>query len=325
MRETPQNTLRDDLIRRGLRLPQLRLLVALEDTGQVSAAAAQVAMSQPAASRILSELEKTVGSKLCTRHAKGVSLTPAGRALAVRGRDVLRRLDQAGDEIAALNSGTRGPVRIGAVTGAAVEMVLPVIRELRVTYPDIELSVLVDTSDKLGEALLARDLDFYIGRVPLGLDPRLLTLEEIGPEPVSLIARQDHPLTRVERPVIADCLAFDWVMQDEGGLLRRTSEDYLLRNGFRPPERILSTSSLLLTLAIICETNALAPIARAAADFYASPTAFGGRIRRLDLAEEMEVVSYSLIRLRDHEAPPTVDRVHNMIRRKIAQLDRSGG
>ena len=71
---------KDELIRRGLRLPQLRLLVALSDTGQVSAAATQVAMTQPAASRLLAELERTVGAPLYNRNARGVTLTLAGFA-----------------------------------------------------------------------------------------------------------------------------------------------------------------------------------------------------------------------------------------------------
>ena len=308
---------RDELIRRGLRLPQLRLLVALHDTGQVSGAAAQVGTTQPAASRLLSELEKTVEARLYERHARGVTLTPAGEALSARARDMLRGLDDVQHEIAALGGGERGTVRIGSVTGPAVELVLPVIRELRVTYPDIELSVHVDTSDKLADALMARDLDFYIGRMPEGMDPGAIALEEVGPEPVALVARLDHPLSRRAGFGMADCLAYDWVMQPENGLLRRTTEAYLLRNGFSPPERILSTSSLLLTLAIICETNAIAPIARSAADFYAGEQAFGGRIRRLDVAGDLKVVPFSLIYLRAVAPSPAVERVLRLIRRKI--------
>ena len=312
--------LRDELIRRGLRLPQLRLLVALRETGMVSGAAAQVAMTQPAASRLLAELEKTVGATLYERHARGVTLTPAGQALASKARELLHGLDEVQHEIAALATGERGTVRIGSVTGPAGELVLPVIRELRVTYPDIELSVLVDTSDKLGDSLFAGDLDFYIGRIPEGMETRAIALEEIGPEPVSLVARLEHPLSRRDSLTVADCLAYDWVMQPENGLLRRTAEAYLLRNGLRPPERILSTSSLLLTLAIICETNAIAPIARSAADFYASETAFGGRIRRLDVARDMTVVPYSLISLRNVEPSPAVRRVFRLIREKTRHL-----
>ena len=311
---------RDELIRRGLRLPQLRLLVALRETGQVSGAAAQVAMTQPAASRLLAELERMVGTRLYDRHARGVTLTAAGQALALKAREMLHGLDHVQHEIAAMVSGERGLVRIGSVTGPAVELVLPVIRELRVTYPDIELSVQVDTSDKLGDALLAGDLDFYVGRVPDGLDRRAIHLEELGPEPVALVARQDHPLSRRDGVQIADCLAYDWVMQPENGLLRRTAEAYLMRIGLRPPGRILSTSSLLLTLAIICETNAIAPIARSAAEFYASGSAFGGRIRTLETALDMMVVPYGLITLRDVDPPPATRRVLDLIRGKVAGM-----
>ena len=311
---------RDALIRRGLRMAHLRLMVALDETGQVSGAAAMVGMTQPAASRLLAELERTVGARVYDRHARGVTLTQAGRTLATRAREVLHRLDDMQDEIGAMIAGVRGPVRIGSVTGPAVELVLPVIRELRVTYPEIELSVLVDTSDKLGEALLSRDLDFYIGRLPAGLDPAAIELEEIGPEPVSLVVRQEHPLSRRARVTMADCLQYDWVMQPDGGLLRRTVEDHLLRNGLPLPGRILNTASMLLTLAIISQTNAVAPLSRPPAEFYASPNAFAGRIRVLPLEDEISVVPYALVMRRDAERSPAIDRVLEMIRRKVPAI-----
>ena len=311
------HALRDELIRRGLRLPQLRLIVALQDTGQVSGAAAHMAMTQPAASRLLAELERTVDARLYERHPRGVTLTPAGEAFAARARDVLYRLDQAQHEIAALTSGVRGPVRLGSVTGPAVELVLPVIRELRTSYPEIQLSIEVTTSDKLADSLLAGDLDFYIGRVPDGVDARPFTLEQIAPEPLTLVSRLGHPL--LERPAIgiADCLEFDWVLQPEGSVLRRAMDDYLMKRGYRPPERIVSTSSMLMTLAIVCETDAITPIALSTAHFYTSEKGFGGRIRQLDVARDMVVLPYSLVGLRDREVSPAMLRVIDLIRRRI--------
>ena len=105
----PVLPVRDELIRRGLRLSQLRLLVAIQDTGQVSGAAAQVAMTQPAASRLLSELEKTVNARLYDRHARGVTLTAEGSALAARAREVLHGLDDVQHQIAALSTGELAP------------------------------------------------------------------------------------------------------------------------------------------------------------------------------------------------------------------------
>ncbi|MBF9031089.1 LysR family transcriptional regulator [Rhodobacterales bacterium HKCCE3408] len=289
-------------------------MVALREIRQISGAAAQIAMTQPAASRLLSELEDAVGAKLYHRHPRGVTLTRSGEILADRAQTILRLLDDSRAEIADIETGTRGLVRIGAVSGPALEIVLPVIRELRVTFPEIEIGVDVDTSDKLAESLLARNSDFYIGRLPDGVDARAVEMEEIGEEPASLIVRSDHPLTRQAQVTLEDCLAHDWVMQNPGGLLRRTAEAYLLRKGYAPPARILSTSSLLLTLAIISQTSAIAPVAQSVALFYSGEDALGGKIRTLDVAGDMVVVPFSLVS-RARDAPTAAAaRVFSAIR-----------
>ncbi|MGY9047835.1 MAG: LysR family transcriptional regulator [Rhodobacterales bacterium] len=312
------------LMQRGLRLPQLRLMIALEDTGQISGAATQMGMTQPAASRLLAELEKTSRVKLYQRHARGILLTEAGQILARRARATLHDLDSAFEDIALLNSGARGLVRIGTVTGPGLEIVLPIIREIRVIYPEIEFNVLVDTSDKLAEALLGHDLDFYLGRLPASLDPRAVTLRRIGTEPISLAVRQGHPLLRHDSLSLADCLAYDWVMQAPGGLMRLTAETYLLERGLRPPARVLSTSSLLLTLGLISDTNAIAPIATSVAELYTSASRLGSTIRTLDLPEEIQVAAYSLICRRETEQSPAVRKVLAQIEQRLDQMPLSG-
>ncbi|SNR57546.1 LysR family transcriptional regulator [Puniceibacterium sediminis] len=313
------------LIQRGLRLPQLRLMIAIEETGQISAAATQMGMTQPAASRLLGELEKTSGAKLYERHARGVILTEAGRLLARRARATLQDLNGAFDEIALLTTGARGLVRIGTVTGPGLEIVLPIIREIRVTYPEIEFNVLVDTSDKLAEALLSHDLDFYLGRLPAALDPRAVTLRRIGTEPISLAVRQGHPLLRRAPISLADCLAYDWVMQPPGGLMRLTAETYLLERGLPPPARVLSTSSLLLTLGLISDTNAIAPIATSVAELYTSASRLGSNIRILDVAQDIQVAAYSLICGRESEPSPAVRRVMAQLEQRLDQLEEDAG
>jgi DNA-binding transcriptional LysR family regulator len=315
----PQPSTRDHLIRQGLRFSQLRLLVALAETGQMSGAAAQVAITQPAASRLMAELERIVGAALYTRHARGVTLTDTGRLLADNARDILRQLDEAQDTVQSFTRGARGLVRIGAVTGPALEIVVPVIRDLRVTYPEIEITVNIDTSDKLAESLLSHDLDFYIGRLPGEVDARAFRMQLIGPEPVALMVQSDHPLLRRDPVTLEDCLAYDWVMQPPGGLQRRTVETYLLENGYGVPQRVLGTASLLLTLALVADTNAVAPVARSVGEFYAGSSALGGNIRLLDVAPDMAVSPYSLVRLGDQVLTPPVARVYALIEANAAR------
>lgn len=312
--------LQDEFIRRGLRLPHLRLLIALETTGQMSGAASHLAMTQPAASRLMAELERIVGASLYVRHARGVSLTLAGKLLADKAHTIMRQLNDASQEIAEMGEGVRGHVRIGAVTGPALEIVLPALRQLRIAYPEIEISVDVETSDKLADSLLSRELDFYIGRLPAEIDGRVVRMRKIGPEPVAFVVRSDHPLTRKSSVTIDQCLPFDWVMQPPNGLMRREVETYLLENGYAIPSRILSTSSLLLTLAIISETNAVTPLARSVGEFYSRRSGMGGNIALLDLPNKMEVSAFSFVFPAGQELSPAAQRVLSALERKTQDV-----
>ena len=66
----------DGLLRSGLKLQHMRMIVALEDSGQISAAAHVLNISQPAASRMIAEMEDILGVPLCERLPRGVELTP---------------------------------------------------------------------------------------------------------------------------------------------------------------------------------------------------------------------------------------------------------
>jgi len=143
----------------------------------------------------------------------------------------------------------------------------------------------------------------------------------VAPEPVALIVRLEHPLARRDHITLEDCLIYDWVMQPPGGLQRRTVETYLLENGYRVPKRILGTSSLLLTLAIISDTNAVAPVARSVGEFYAAKAALGGNIRLLDVAPDMAVSPYSLVRRAGDTLTPPAARVFSMVERNLSGLE----
>ena len=85
--------------RNRLKLSHLRMIVALEEHEMVSAAAQATNISQPAASRMIAEMEALLDAPLCERLARGVRLTPLGQSLARHARSVLLQLAQAEREI----------------------------------------------------------------------------------------------------------------------------------------------------------------------------------------------------------------------------------
>ncbi|MGO7899439.1 LysR family transcriptional regulator [Rhizobium ruizarguesonis] len=303
----------DGLLRAGLKLNHLRMIVAIEDSGQISAAAEVLNISQPAASRMLSEMESITKTSLYERVARGVVLTTFGAALARRARKILLELREASREIGELKSGKGGSVFIGAVTAPAMSLVVPAINKVRKAYPGIEINIQVETSNVLARELLAARHDFIIGRIPDDLNPRLFEVTEIGIERACLIVRSRHPLMKQKTSSLSDVRDYDWVFQPPGTLLRRTIEDVFLSRGVALPENIVNTSSLLLTCAIICETDAIAPVAVDVAQFLASQGSNASDVRMLPIDFDINVKPYSMITARERALPPSARLLYDII------------
>ncbi|MDV4153506.1 MULTISPECIES: LysR family transcriptional regulator [Rhizobium] len=303
----------DSLLRAGLKLNHLRMIVAIEDSGQISAAAEVLNISQPAASRMLSEMESITKTSLYERVARGVVLTTFGAALARRARKILLELREASREIGELKSGKGGSVFIGSVTAPAMSLVVPAINKVRKAYPGIEINIQVETSNVLARELLAARHDFIIGRIPDDLNPRLFEVTEIGIERACLIVRSRHPLMKQKTSSLADVRDYDWVFQPPGTLLRRTIEDVFLSQGVALPENIVNTSSLLLTCAIICETDAIAPVAVDVAQFLASQGSNASDVRMLPIDFDINVKPYSMITARERALPPSARLLYDII------------
>ncbi|MDI7860757.1 LysR family transcriptional regulator [Rhizobiaceae bacterium n13] len=312
-KDLPTESGADALLRSGLKLTHLRMLVAIEDYGQISAAAEAMHISQPAASRMLSEMETIVKAALYERVARGVVLTPFGEALARRARKIVLELREASREMAEMKTGKGGSVFIGSVTAPAISLAVPAIRKVTAAYPGIEINVQVETSNVLARELLAARHDFIIGRIPDDLNPRQFIIEEIGVEKACLIVRNGHPL--LERPSVslADLPDYEWVFQPPGTLLRRTLEDIFIAERVPLPDNIVNTSSLVLTAALVCNSDAIAPVAIDMAKFFAGQSSQAGEIRILNTDFDIGLKPYALVTTRERALPPSARLLYDTI------------
>src|ERR1700758_2638065 len=109
-------------VRTRLKTRQLLLVVALAEEGNIHRAAAALSITQPAASKLLRELEETLDAPLFERLPRGMRPTLYGDALIRHARMVLGSLDQAQEELAALKAGRLGQVAVGAITSPGVRL-----------------------------------------------------------------------------------------------------------------------------------------------------------------------------------------------------------
>lgn len=286
-----------DLLRRGMKISHLRLLAELVRQSRLTDAASALGITQPAASRLMSEIEHVAGAEIYVRSGRGIELTEVGRKLGERCVRVLQELTDAALDVEHHVSGQRGHVNIGSVTGPAVEYVLPAIRHIRLSYPEISVSVEIGPSVVLAPMLEDGRLDFSLSRVPLNADPDLFDERPLRREPACMVARLDHPLTRHSTPVTASALlGFDWVFPPVSAPIRTTAECALRDMGLQLPPKILTTSSFLFTLATIQRSNAIGPVARSVAESFAwLPDGSPGSIGILETELSLFVETYSFL------------------------------
>lgn len=302
----------DHLAQRGLKLSHLRLLAALMETGQITQAADRIGVAQPAASRLMAEVERIVGVPVHQRTGRGMALTPVGIALASRAQRIQIELRDAARDMAEVVAGASGHVRIGSVTGPAIDRVLPVLRNARLTAPNITVEMIVAPSDILCEHLMSGRIDFAVGRLPEGSARDLYHLTPIATEPVSLVVRRGHPLTRKATLTPRDLMAYDWVMPPTDSILSRAVLARLRLHDLPIPSQRLSTASFLLTFALLQQSNAVAPLARAVATSFSEYPDSPYVELPVDLGIEVE--AFGLLTLADAILPPVAARLAEEIR-----------
>lgn len=294
---------------RRLKPVQLRLLAELEHSGALGVAAARIGVAQPAASRLLAEMEEMLGLTLHERQGRGLRLTQVGQALARRAARIEIELSDAARDIAEAATGRAGVVRVGAVTGPALSLVMPTLIALQRQLPDFRAEVTVATSISLSDLLREGRLDFALSRLNPGetqLEARVLAIE-----PLSLVVRRGHPLLVQHRIAVGDLLNYDWVMGDDETLLTQTVVARLTELGLPQPQRRISTSSFLFTLALLNQTDAIAPLATPVVDSFAGNPSVPFVSLPIDMG--LSVAPFSLVTRAGAQMTPSAQRLIDAI------------
>ena len=199
-------------IQHRVSLRDLRVLLAVVQTGSMGRAARHLATSQPAVSRSIADLEYALGVRLLDRGRHGVEPTPYGRALVARGLAILDELGQGIREIEFIADPTAGHLRIGASIAVTVGFVAPIIDRLSTKYPRLAFDVLsVDTADAF-RALSAREVDLLVVHLHVPLADEHMQADVLCNDPHVVVAAAHNPWICRRRVRLADLMEQPWVL-----------------------------------------------------------------------------------------------------------------
>jgi len=257
-------------LRARLKTRQLMLLIAIGDEGNIHRAAEILNMSQPAASKLLKDLEDVLGLSLFERLPRGMRPTWYGETMIRHARIALSSLTLAGSELEALKTGRLGEVSVGAITGPALSLLPHAVAIVAREHPDLRLQLVVESSDVLLERLCQSKLDIMVGRLFERHDKTNLSYERLADEPICAVARPGHPMLANPALTLEELEQAQWIVPPMGSVLRHRFELMFQEAGLDIPPRLIETSSLLFTTKMLQQSDFVAVVPTEVARYYAS-------------------------------------------------------
>lgn len=299
-----------------LKTRHLLLLLHLYEQRSVLRAAEAANMTQPAASKLLAEMEDLLGVPLFERHARGVEPTWYGQVLIRRARSALSEIGRAQDEIAALRSGRTGQAAIGTVVNPGTNLVPQAVAALKRDFPDILIRIEMDYSRPLVAKLLDGQLDIVVGRIMGAEGSSELEFEPLADEPHSVIVRAGHPLAGRSRVSYGDLVEHGWIMPPDGSVLRSRLDAVFLEHGLVPPQNIVETTSLPVTIHLLRHSDMLTALPAESV----APYLQTGQMLVLPIALDVRMEFFGIIRRRDQLLSPGAERVLEALRQTARRL-----
>ena len=210
---------------------QLRLFLALAETGSVSAAARCMHVTQPTASMQLREVTLAVGMPLYEVVSRRVHLTEAGQALARTARAIAGEWDAFEQRVAGAKGLTSGRLKV-AVVSTAKYFIPRLLGSFCKLHPQIDISLEILNRDHVITRLRSNLDDLYVMSVP----PADLPLEDqiLMPNPLVVIAAATHPLALKKRVTLAQLQGERFILREKGSGTRMATDAHLRLQGFAP-------------------------------------------------------------------------------------------
>ena len=240
---------------RLVRSSQLDALGAVVEHGNFSVAARARRISQPSIHRSARELEKLLGVPLFEKTSFGITPTRDAENLARRTRLAFAEIEQARAEVHALQGADSGRTVIGAMPLARSYLLPAALLEFTQLHPRHGVVIIEGTYEHLVSGLRSGESDVLIGALRDPAPAADLVQEHLFDDPLAIIARAGHPLTRLRRISTAALRKYQWIAPRTGSPLRVHFDALMASAGLALRSPPLECNSLAAARAFLLESD----------------------------------------------------------------------
>jgi len=240
-----------------LRFRHLQFLDILGRTRNLRLTAEQMHITQPAATKILLDLEEIFDARLFERLPREMRPNELGLFTLRYAASALAGQKKFVDEFNALKQGGHGQLSIGAISGSAARLLTESVSEIQRRRPLLVLKVFEQSSDQLAVWLAERKIDLMIGRFTDDRQRSQFNYERLSPERLLVVGGPRHPLRGQPGLELSKLAHWPWLLYPPSTAVRKVSDDIFGVIGMAPTSSVVETTSFLFALESLQLTDML--------------------------------------------------------------------
>lgn len=239
------------MIYNRIRFRHLHCFLAIAQQHSVGAAAEALAITQPALSKTLRELENTLGVRLFERGRRGMTLSRFGEIFLQHATASIASLRHGIDSIDVAREASEHTVTVGALPNVAARLMPEAVRLFNQDASGTLVRVVDGSNSRLLDQLRLGELELVVGRLAKGEHMTGLTFDHLYSESLSIVVRRKHPLATAKRITPTMLAAHPWILPDHGTIIRQEVDRFLLSEGMSASATIIESTSVAFGRAYI--------------------------------------------------------------------------
>jgi DNA-binding transcriptional LysR family regulator len=246
-----------------LRLKHLELFRHVAEQQTLRRAAELCHITQPAATKLIADLEDLLGGKLFTRDRRGMKLTAEGEVMRRHVGVLLADVERMSEELVLARSGGEGHIRLGVLPSLAPGLLTRSIERMLQAHPRVRFTIREAATNQLLDSLERNELDMSFARVQEQSRAKDLHITKIYSEPFAVVIRRGHRLTRSpKRRLWNDLSAASWVLPEHGTPMRAMVDGLFRAHKALKPEPVVECTTLEKVADLIAGTDMVGVLPR---------------------------------------------------------------